>query len=151
MIKVVAALTEDVHQGWVWLQDASLPARSVDKITNQESGDSVYCEALQIDKNFLAQYNKSARFTITDPASTLVIGEWFRACLGGLATQSEVDLRTRAANVWWGRFMACTGHPQIVVRLAAWLGGIGLVLGIMGLVLGVASFWPTPNRVGISG
>src|SRR3989338_2338057 len=133
-MNLFAALHDDSHQGWVWLQDAQLPARCVVKITNPTNGKSVYCEALQIDINFLDKYNQSPRFTITDPASSLVISAWFRAKLGGLSTQSKAPLHIKPSECWWGKFKACTDHPQIVVRVAVWLGAIGLFLGIVGVV-----------------
>ena len=150
-MKLFAALHDDVHQGWVWLQDDRLPARCVVKITNPTNGMSVYCEALQIDTNFLEKYNHSncpaachamTRFTITDPTSSLVVGGWFRAKLGGLTTQSDVPLTIKSSDCLWGKFKACTDHPQIVVRVAAWLGAIGLFLGIVGIALGVLSLCP---------
>lgn len=137
--QIFAALRDDAHQGWVWLQDASLPARCVVKITNQANGRSIYCEALQFEQNFLTAYNKPPRFTIKDTGSSLVIGAWFRAGLGDLKTESEVSLSIKRCSSSWGQFKACTHHPQIVVRLAIWLGGIGLVLGLFGLALGVWS------------
>ncbi len=142
-MKIFAARDEDAHQGWVWLQEASLPARSVIKISNPQTGKSVYCEAMQIDTNFLTQYNQAPRFTIDEPSKALVIGAWYRAGLGGIQSQTEASLNVSACNSWWGRFKACTGHPQVVVRLATWLGGIGLALGIAGLILGIISIWPT--------
>jgi len=141
-VRLFAALLDDAHQGWVWLQDPALPARSIVKITNTANGKSIYCEALQIERNFLTQYNQSPRYTITDPASSLVIGAWHRHGLGGLRLQSDAQLSVQAANSWWGKFAACIDHPQIVVRLSAWLGGIGLILGVIGLVLGIISVWP---------
>jgi hypothetical protein len=141
-MRIFAAREEDAHQGWVWLQDPSLPARCVVKITNPATRTSVYCETLQIEGNFLREYNQSPRVTITNPASSMVIGGWYRASLGGLQTQTDVALevqRCRGARGWWWRFKACIGHPQIVVRMAAWMGGIGLVVSIIGLALGVAS------------
>ena len=138
-MKLFAAPREDANQGWVWLQDSTLKARSIVKITNPENRKSVYCESLQLDENFLADYNQPPRFTIKDPKSSLVLNKWFRACLGGLTTQADVPLNITAANGWWGRFRACTHHPQIVVRLATWLSGIGLLLGVIGLFLGIAS------------
>ncbi len=142
-MKIFAAREEDAHQGWVWLQEVSLPARSVVKITNRNSKKTVYCEAMQIDTNFLKLYNQSPRISIKEPANALVIGAWYRAGLGGIQSQSDVALEVSACNSWWGRFKACTGHPQVVIRLAAWLGGIGLVLGVVGLILGIISIWPT--------
>jgi hypothetical protein len=138
-MKLFAVQRDDVHQGWVWLQDATLPARSIVKITNPANGKSVYCEALQIDDNFLAKYNQPPRCFITEPKSALVMAEWFRARLGGIATQADVPLCIKAANNIWDHFRFCTGHPQVVVRLATWLGGIGLLLGVIGLLLGVVS------------
>lgn len=141
-MKIFAALREDTQQGWVWLQDSSLQARSIVKITNPTNGNVVYCEALQIDKNFLNTYNQSPRINIDKPHATLVINGWYRAALGGLSTQSEVSLSVKTSNFWWGKFKACTDHPQIIVRVAAWLGAIGLSLGVVGLVLGVMSVFP---------
>jgi hypothetical protein len=132
-MKLFVAHRDDAHQGWVWLQIRGFPVRCVVRITNPSNGRSICCEALQIDQNFLDEYNQSPRFAITDPNSSLVLGQWYRTGLGGLAAQSEVALTIKAANGWWGRFRACTDHPQIVVRLAAWLGGIGLLLGVIGL------------------
>lgn len=138
-MKLFASLREDSQQGWIWLQD-NLPARSVVKIKNIGNGKVIYCEALQIDKNFLASYNRSSRFTIKSPQESLVISGWYRACLGGVSTQSDIRLEITPCNSWWGKFKACTHHPQTVVRVAAWLGVLSLVLGLLGIVLGVASF-----------
>jgi hypothetical protein len=140
-MKLFVALHDDAHQGWVWLQDRHLPARSVVKITNPFNGQSVYCEALQIDTNFLEKYNQAPRFFITDPASSMVIGAWYRAKLG-VVKQSDKLLAVKARNCWFGSFRACADHPQIVVRVAAWLGVISLFLGVVGLVLGLWSIWP---------
>lgn len=138
-MNLFAALREDTQQGWVWLQDSTLPARSIVKITNRANGNIVYCEALQIDKNFLSAYNQYPRVNIDNPQSTLVINGWYRAVLGGLLAQSDVSLHIKLSNSWWGKFKACTDHPQVIVRVAAWLGAIGLFLGVVGLVLGVLS------------
>ena len=141
-MKLFAALREDTQQGWVWLQDASLPARSIVKITNPANGKSVYCEALQIENNFLSTYNQSPRVSISDPQAALVISGWYRAALGDLSTKADVPLNIKPSNCWWGKFKACTDHPQIIVRVAAWLGAIGLFLGVVGLALGVLSLCP---------
>lgn len=140
-MEIFGAQEEHAHQGWVWLQMTSLPPRGVVKITNLTTKRSVYCEALQIDANFLRIYNQSPRRNITNPETTLVISEWYRAGLGGISTRTDVPLTIRACNSFFGQFLACIGHPQVIVRLAAWLGGIGLILGVIGLVLGIASLW----------
>ena len=142
-MKIFAAREEDAHQGWVWLQNPNFSTRSIIKITNPKNGQCVYCEALQIESNFLKKYNQPPRIPIDEPTSALVIGEWFRDGLGGLETQFEFPLQIVQCNSSWARFRACTHHPQIIVRVAAWLGGIGLVLGLIGFILGVVSVLPT--------
>ena len=139
-MRVFAALRDDAHQGWVWLQDPALKPRSVVCISNPANGMTVYCEALQIDPSFLKAYNKPPRHTISRPTESIVIGAWYRAGLGGISTQADVPLEIHACNSWVGKFCACIHHPQAVVRVGAWLGGIGLILGIIGLGLGVATF-----------
>lgn len=136
-MKLFAALRDDTQQGWVWLKDTSLPARSVVKIKNPTNGKTIYCEALQIDDNFLRIYNTQPRITINNPEGALVINGWYRHKLGGISTQSDIDLRINTSNCFWGRLRACTDHPQIIVRVAAWLSTIGLLLGVIGLVLGM--------------
>lgn len=140
--KLFAALHQDSQQGWIWLQDARFIPRSIVKITNVENGKVIYCEALQIDQNFLSVYNHSPRFSISDPHSAIVINGWYRARLGAQSTQSDAQLEISPCNSLRGKFNACTNHPQVVVRVAAWMGGVGLLLGVIGLVLGLLSFLP---------
>jgi hypothetical protein len=145
-MRIFAALREDIQQGWVWLQSPTLPARSIVKITNPSNGKSIYCEALQIDKNFLDFYNQPKRITISDPQNTLVISGWYRAALGDLFTKSDVHLCVKPSNSLWGKFKACIHHPQIIVRVAAWLGLVSVLLGLLGAVLGAMSLWASePN------
>ena len=140
-MKIYAARDEDAHQGWVWLQNPTFPARCIVKIKNLSNGLSIYCEALQIENNFLNKDNQPPRIYITDTASALVMGEWFRAALGGVQTQQEPSLLIEPCNSGLARFRACADHPQIVVRVAAWLGGIGLALGIVGFLISLISLY----------
>ncbi|GAB4142258.1 MAG: hypothetical protein Fur0046_18690 [Cyanobacteria bacterium J069] len=138
--KIFAARDEDAHQGWIWLRDKELPKRCVVTIRNGKK--RVCCEALQIDANFLRNYDgRSYTVDIGTEPEPLVIGEWYRAALGGLETQSKVELIIEQSIPIWGSFRACVDHPQIVVRLATWLGVIGLVLGVLGFIIGVASLF----------
>lgn len=139
---IYAALNEDAHQGWVWLQDASLPLRAIVKITSTDTGRSVHCECLQIDDNFLKRYNNEPRIPIHLPSDALVMGEWYRASLGVVSTRSVTEISLHVCKTPLGQMRACTQHPQIVVRVAAWLGILGLLLGLVGLALGVVSVLP---------
>jgi hypothetical protein len=137
-LKIYAAREEDAHQGWVWMQRPELAPRGVICVLNPANDAKIHCEALQIERNFLDSYNQPPRLTISDPASALVIGEWFRAKLG-IKTQEEIQLQIRPCRTWYGQFKACTDHPQVVIRVAAWLGVVGLILGVIGLALGIIS------------
>src|SRR5947209_1944179 len=88
------------------------------------------------------EYNQPPRYTIADPKNSIVIGGWYRAKLGGVATQADHDLDVRTSNGCWGKFWACTQHPQIVVRIAIWLALWSVALGLLGAVLGCVSVWP---------
>lgn len=141
-MKIFASLTEDINEGFVWLQKNELQARTIVRIFNPQSERFVYCEALQLEENFLKRYNEGRRFRIDEPGSSIVMGSWYRAVLGGLETQRDYPLQIEPAHTVLGKFRACTHHPQVVVRVAAWLGLIGLVLGAIGVLLGIVSLLP---------
>ena len=158
--KLYAALHEDIAEGVVWLKDHDLPPRCVVKLTYGR-GRPVFCEALQFDKNFVERYNKQPRtFKIKDDdeslASLMVINHWYRARLArpslwarvtgdfgeAIETQKEYPLKIKALDRWynthWGKLRACMGHPQVIVRVAAWLGLLSVV-GTPGIPLKLAA------------
>lgn len=138
-MKIFAALGDDIGQGVVWLKKTGLPQRCVVKITNPTKKCIVFCEALQFETNFLKNYNQIPRLNITSPESSIVMSAWYRARLGGLETQADYPLEVTGADTYWGKLRACLAHPQIVVRVAAWLGLLSVALGGVGVVLGVIS------------
>lgn len=133
----VVALKEDAHQGWVWLMAPYMPPRGIVRIRNPETGRSIYCEALQIDRNFLKSYNQPGRRRIEDATRAIVMGAWYRAALGGIEVGAPTVLEIEPRNSSLAKFLACKDHPQSVVRLGAWLGLIGAALGVVGLALGL--------------
>ena len=58
--KLYAALHEDMAEGFVWLEEKQPTARCIVKITYSQNrpSRSVFCEALQIEPNFLRRYNE---------------------------------------------------------------------------------------------
>ncbi len=142
-MKIFAARRDDVNEGFVWLKCPGLPSRCVVRIKNPTKSKTVYCEALQIDENFLREYNKgSERIKIGTPDDAIVMSGWFRARLGDLVKQNDYSLQIASCNGWWGKLRACMHHPQVVVRVAAWLGVVSVALGVVGAALGVISLWP---------
>jgi hypothetical protein len=137
-MRIFASLHADIAEGFIWLEKPGLPPRSVVKVTSPGK-DSVYCEALQFDQNFLNHYNQPPRHRIADRQSAVVMSGWYRARLGGLETQKDYALKIDLANGPYGKLRACWNHPQLVVRIATWLGVLSVVLGILGLALGVVS------------
>lgn len=95
----------------------------------------LYCEALKIDENFVKEYNQSPRMNINSDDGTVVINGWYRNRLGGIHTKQDHDLEISEVNGFFGKFRASVGHPQIVVRLATWLGVISVALGFLGVCL----------------
>jgi hypothetical protein len=140
-VKIYASLDDHIGEGFVWLERSGLPARCVVKVTNPESKRSVFCEALQLEQNFLQRYNQEPRYTITDPTSSIVMSAWYRVRLGGLETQREYTLDVVAANSWYGKIRARVHHPQIVVRVAVWLV-VSVALGALGVILGAIGILP---------
>ena len=138
-MKVFASLDDDISEGFVWLQKPELPARCVVRIESPDGSHVVYCEALQIEANFLSKYNQTPRYQILAPTSAIVLNSWYRAKLGQLGTQEEYQLQIARADGWWGRLRACMQHPQVVVRVAAWLGLVSVGLGALGVILGAMS------------
>jgi hypothetical protein len=138
---VFAATPEDINSGWVWLGSPTLPSRIVVRITNKKAGKSVYCEALQIDDNFLNIYNVSGRIPICKPDEALVANAWYRKRLGPVETQSAYELEVEFVDNFRGRLRSCLQHPQTVIRLATWLGIMSVGLGILGVVLGLIGVW----------
>ena len=132
-MQIFASTSEDAQQGWVWLQKPDLPARSIVKLTCIDTRKSIYCEALQIDTNYLNSYNQPPRLNITNPTQAIVINAWHRAKLGGIHTQTDVKLDVKAANSLWGKIRACIDHPQIAIRAAIWLGLLSVALGLIGI------------------
>lgn len=147
-MKIFPVLREDIHQGVVWLTRPGMASREVVKITNTSNKKSIYVEALKFEDNFLNAYNQRGRSKITEQATSLIIGGWHRALLGDLATKEAATVEIRTSDGPWGKFRACFDHPQIVVRVAAWLSAIGLTLGIAGAGLAVLPYvWePTAKQ-----
>jgi hypothetical protein len=138
---IYAALREDVNSGWIWTNVPDFRQRSVVCLQNPKTRKKVYCEILRIDKNFLKYYNDKdgGRLTINNDFPTLVMNEWYRTLLGDLTTRSEYELQISDSDNLKGRLMASVHHPQIVVRVAFWLGVISVILGVVGLGLGIIS------------
>ena len=62
--KIFAALHDDVSAGNVWItQDSGCKSgkRQIAKITNPTNKNTIYCECLQIDNNFLEKYNEKVK------------------------------------------------------------------------------------------
>jgi len=136
---VLAALYNDINQGWIWITSTGFKPRSIVKIKNLHNGKNVYCECLQIDENYKTIYNQSPRKSIEDNIHTITMNEWYRKRLGITNTKSYYDLVIKPANCLCGKLVANFQHPQIVVRLATWLALISVILGILSIILGIVS------------
>jgi hypothetical protein len=141
--RVLAAIHDELNQGWVWVSNSGLESRSVVKITNKKNNKAIYCECLAIDENYRSIYNKPPREEIDVSKNTITINEWYRRKLGDITTKTVHELEIKAANGLWGKLRANFQHPQNVVRMATWLAIISVVLGVIGVVLGVIGVFPS--------
>jgi len=141
--KIYVALNDDINSGWIWLNTPNFRQRSVVCIHNPEAKKKVYCEVLQIDKNFIKIYNAKdkGRLKLKKDIPSLVINEWYRKLLGDLSTKSEHEIEISTADNLIGKMLVCIYHPQIIVRVAYWLAVISVLLGAVGIILGVISLY----------
>lgn len=136
-LKIYAALSEDINNGWVWLPESIVAARNVVKISNPSSRKKIYCEALSIGPNFKKRYDQKAGCQIEDPSCAIIINEWYRHKLGIFETQAIEDLDISTFDNILGKIWASLDHPQNVVRLASLLGILSAFLGIVGIWLAI--------------
>jgi len=68
--------------------------------------------------------------------NSIIANEWYRAKLG-VHKNTEVKLSISPENHLIGKFRASINHPQIIVRLAAWLSLISVALGIISIWFGL--------------
>jgi len=137
--RVFAALINDINSGWIWIDNPIITERTVIKITNSDTGENVYCEALSIDENFLKEYNKEDRYQIKlgKETHTVVLNSWYRKHLGHIKPQSKNTFEIEIKDTVFGKIMASLKHPQIIIRVACWLGIISVGLGILSVFLGI--------------
>jgi hypothetical protein len=132
-LTVFPALNEDISSGWVWVPSLMEGSRLSVKITNLANERSIYCEVLQIDKNFIARYNQPPRNDIDKPDQSIVMCQWYRHKLG-IQSGECVDLKISLIEFCpYGYIRGCLDHPQLINRVAVWLGLLGVFLALPSL------------------
>lgn len=134
--KVLAALKEDMNQGWVWISYPEVSSRSVVEIKNKTNGRSIFCEALQIDENYKYAYKNGWTNDLPENEAVITVNSWYRNKLKLGQTNQDYELGIYTANHLYGKIMTNFQHPQIIVRAAMWLGFISVALGTSGLCIG---------------
>ena len=137
--RLLASLKDDMNSGWVWITNPNVAGRSVVKIQNQRNRKWVFCEALMIDHNYRYSYKQGRTYDIPQNQPVITVNAWYRSKLGLKTTNTDYDLRITPSNDLWGKFFSCIQHPQVVVRLATWLGTVSIFLGIFSLVLSASA------------
>lgn len=132
---VLASLKEDMNQGWIWISHPSISSRSIVEVKAGKK--SIYCEALQIDHNYREAYKRGWTYDLSNDQPVLTISAWYRNKLGLDNTNESYELSIKQSNDLYGRVISSIQHPQVVVRLATWLGIISVSLGILGVGIAV--------------
>lgn len=134
--KILAALKSDTNDGWIWItHPLDIPSRSIVQVKNQANRKSIFCEALMIEDNYRRDYSSGSTIKMPKTESIVTMNSWYRNKLGISKTNLNYDLKIKPANHLYGKLRSIIQHPQIVVRVASWLGIISLFLGILGVLL----------------
>jgi len=131
--KIYASLKQDMNEGWVWVTNPTINNRCIVRISNRDTNKTVYCEAMSIDHNYREAYKNGWTETINPGESVITMNQWYRNKLGIDSTGSYASLMVSPETHLLARFRSCIDHPQVVVRLATWLGLVSVVLGIIGV------------------
>lgn len=144
MYRVLPALRADMNEGWVWLGRKNSELRPIIRIKNKTKGKKIYCECLEIDNNYLTEYNQPSRYRIQEAEinSVVTMNDWYRKKLGNLEKNREYELEVEEYKTAFGKLHACLGHPQTIVRVATKLGLWSVALGVIGAVGMVFSIVP---------
>jgi len=155
---------DELAEGWVWLRDRDVHdqvrrRRPIAKVTHTLGGEEhvIHCEMVYADDTDIeafADENKLEKCKVLsllgEPDRRAVfMSSWYREKLGierdhdkdkcvrltiELTGTRSLLLRVTRGLLW--QVYACADHPQVVVRLATWLGLVGLGLGVIGVGLG---------------
>lgn len=139
MYRVLPALRADMNEGWVWLTRKNSEPRSIIQIKNKTDHKKIYCECLEIDKNYLTEYTG---YTIKETDLVITMNGWYRKQLGKLEKNKEYELEVKEYNNVYGKLMACLFHPQTIVRIATRLGLLSIAIGIVSVLGTIYSIWP---------
>ena len=135
--KLLASLKDDMNQGWIWISHPSIANRSIVEVIVERK--SIYCEALMIDHNYKEAYKSGWTYNLPSDSPIITINSWYRKKLGIEKTNTEYELKIKPANHFFGKFSACYQHPQIVVRVATWLGAISVLLGVVSVTIAICA------------
>lgn len=143
MYRVLTSLRVDMNEGWIWIQDDFNKSRSILRISNIDNNKKVTCEGLTIDENYIYEYNHNKRHSIDIKSNknTIVMSEWYRKKLGIYETNKEFNLRIEIKTCTFYKITAGLNHPQIIVRLSVGLAIWSCILGVIGIVMGIFSFF----------
>ncbi len=159
MLKVFAdsyelhlAISEDIASGWMWVETKNTDLREllnahrpIAKVSYKNA--AVFCEVLCADsydlKRFDEFYEKHGLTQVSssgkaEQKNRVFINHWYRNKLGivDVAAGGSLDIsfkfRDSLVGETWYQANACMAHPQVIVRVATWVGLVALGLGVFG-------------------
>lgn len=143
--KCRVALVENIEAGFVWIGKPKVESRTIVRINNcKKNGKVVYCQALNIDNNFVKKYNEEkSTTTIKKDGDYIVANKWYRDKLGiEKNKEAKLLIRTKGKTqkFWWA-YKAARSHPENSIRLSALLAILSLFLGVVGMIMGVVALY----------
>jgi hypothetical protein len=141
---VRTALAEDINAPYIWFSSLPCDSRDIVRIINRETSKSIWCQAIKAGDNFIVRYNENQKtLKVESQTPFVVLNEWYREKLDLRKNEtSQLEVRCYAwLPLFLKQLLASYKHPDNTVRLAVDLSLVALILGVIGLVLGFASFW----------
>ncbi len=94
------------------------------------------CKENYKSKNCEGPFNASLGKDKQDEKDSIMLSAYYRDKLKIAGDQKTVELKIKECG-FIGRIRACFDHPQVVVRVAAWMGVVSAILGFAGLMVGL--------------
>jgi hypothetical protein len=158
------AISEDIANGWIWVEtsehDLASKLEAKRRVARVSHGaKAIFCEVIHVDdydlerfNHFYEQHGVSQLHRGVDGkfqrAERVFINHWYRRKLGIEVKAGEsLLLNIAVKSNPHAQARACIQHhPQLVVRIATWLGVVALGLGLLGV--GLAAF-PLADQGGV--
>ncbi len=142
--RVHQCLDSEISEGYVWITDKNiLASRGVIKIVRTDIFPCpvIFCDGLYCDENYLKKRTKIKDAVKNDKErgiESVILSAYYRSKLDiNESGDNSSVVKLYVSSVGYFNFVdriaACIQHPQVGVRMAAWIGICGLIIGVVSI------------------